>query len=1477
MSSTNKAVILLDSTDDILVGQRVSADSIPVTVASDQPAIAVSMSTSPLPTGAATEATLSSLLTSSQLLDDVIYTAGTSTYTEAASKGSLILGIRRDADTSLVDTTNEMAPLQVDANGRLKVEAFSGETLPVSLTSTTITGTVAVTKSGTWTLDANSGVDIGDVTINNASGAGAVNIQDGGNSITVDGTIAATQSGTWSTRTQDGSGNNITSASRGSERALSVQIVDGSGTQITSFGGGTQYTEDIAAAADPIGNMLLVVRADSLASITDSDGDNLALRATNKGELYVKQTDAIPVTDNAGSLTVDNGGTFAVQESGAALTSLQLIDDIVGTAGSAITSKAGVVAGSDGTTTRIISTTATGIVKVDLSGTNANSTAVKVDGSSFTQPVSGTVTANLAAGTNNIGDVDVLTVPAPLSTTGNGTAATALRVTVASDSTGVLAVTDNGGSLTVDGTVAATQSGTWNITNISGTVSLPTGAATLSEQQTQTTSLQLLDDVVVVDNAAFTDGTTKLSMAGYIYDDVAGTALSENDAAAARINSNRALVNTIEDGATRGRYATVTASNAIKVDGSAVTQPISASSLPLPTGAATETTLTGVLTTSAFQARVNTLGQKTMANSTPVVVASDQTAIPSSQSGAWTVTANAGTNLNTSALALESGGNLASVVTNTTNIPNVIGTAASAIPSKLIQVGGSDGTNARAIRTNTSGQLDIRPLTNADVVKSQLQDNAGNGLTSNSTTYTAKFALDENLLGTLGTAFSTPGKVDIKGADGDVFVRQATASNLNATVVGTGTFAVQAAQSGTWTVQPGNTANTTAWLVTGTGGTFPVTDSGGSLTVDNNGTFAVQASIAAGATSIAKAEDVASANADVGVPAMAVRKAVPANTSDTDGDYEMLQLNRGRLWTTATVDALPAHAYDIFGKIRISEQFNDVEVQFHRDSPANLVTITAAGTPNGTADNTTVPGLMQMATGTGTTGEIKAVTKDSVIYRSGAEVFCMFTAAWLDGGVATSFQRIGLYDTSNGFFIGYENTTFGVTTRTGAVDTQVAKASWSVDTLTGASTSKFTRNGTPEAIDLTKLNVFRVRYGWLGSAPIRWEVLSPDGEWVLFHQTLQPNLSASPSVQSTDLPITAHLAKTAGATSLRLNTACWGAGINYSDVDFAASATLATAANSAVNFNTLGVASLRIRIGTTTTGTIALEATVDGTNWITHPNCYLTNAAGSGETQVTSTITPTSGNAYRLDATGFRGVRARTATTLGASVVIAYLQDTHVSIATVIGDKANNSAAPGSTNVGALVAVANASVPTFTEGNIVALSSNLSGAVRTVPFEVATYSATNVNYTVASSATDIFTITGSGSKTVRVRRMGMSGIQTTAGQGTVILLKRSTANTGGTATTCTNVPYDSTSAAATAVVRAYTANPTTGTLVGNLYADRLFIGTATSNSDRGIWEFNCLKAQPLVLRGTGEVLSINLNGITASGNVINAWVEWTEE
>lgn len=91
---------------------------------------------------------------------------------------------------------------------------------------------------------------------------------------------------------------------------------------------------------------------------------------------------------------------------------------------------------------------------------------------------------------------------------------------------------------------------------------------------------------------------------------------------------------------TNVRVLATTAGGVLKVDGSAVTQPVSAAALPLPTGAATEATLGGVLTTANFQARVNTLGQKTMAASTPVVLASDQAAVTVSQATAANLNAS---------------------------------------------------------------------------------------------------------------------------------------------------------------------------------------------------------------------------------------------------------------------------------------------------------------------------------------------------------------------------------------------------------------------------------------------------------------------------------------------------------------------------------------------------------------------------------------------------------------------------------------------------------------------------------------------------------------------------------------------------------------------------------------------------------------------------------------------------------------------
>src|SRR5215471_9766749 len=85
----------------------------------------------------------------------------------------------------------------------------------------------------------------------------------------------------------------------------------------------------------------------------------------------------------------------------------------------------------------------------------------------------------------------------------------------------------------------------------------------------------------------------------------------------------------------------------------------------------------------------------------------------------------------------------------------------------------------------------------------------------------------------------------------------------------------------------------------------------------------------------------------------------------------------------------------------------------------------------------------------------------------------------------------------------------------------------------------------------------------------------------------------------------------------------------------------------------------------------------------------------------------------------------------------------------------------------------------------------------------ATYAAAITGLVPVASATDIFTLTGSNSATIRVTRLRISGIKTSAGADVDIqLIKRSAADTGGTSTNPTKVAYDSVDPASTATVNA---------------------------------------------------------------------------
>lgn len=335
---------------------------------------------------------------------------------------------------------------------------------------------------------------------------------------------------------------------------------------------------------------------------------------------YGNQCAAQDPTGKLQALTVDGSGALVVNAT--------ITIPAIGPNNTPIPTSSMLVGGSDGTDLRPLKTDATGILQTAVTSsalpTGAATAANQTGGNQKTQVVDGS--GNVIASTAN-----------------------ALNAYL------------------TNATLAVTQSGTWNINDISGTVSLPTGASTSANQTNGTQKTRL------------TDGT--------------------NDVGVKQLSS--ALV------ATDYGLITNTAIHGLSSGGGGTYVDV-------------KVTPSGALTVALGDIS-SVVGQATMANSLPVVLASNQSAIPVTQSGTWNVGLSAGTNL------------VGKVGIDQTTPGTTNGVSLAFV-------------NSTAVAT-------------------------GNG---------------------------------VAGAG----VQRVTIASDNTA------FSVNAAQSGTWTVQPGNTANTTAWLVT---------------------------------------------------------------------------------------------------------------------------------------------------------------------------------------------------------------------------------------------------------------------------------------------------------------------------------------------------------------------------------------------------------------------------------------------------------------------------------------------------------------------------------------------------------------------------------------------------------------------------------------------------------------------------------------
>lgn len=542
-------------------------------------------------------------------------------------------------------------------------------------------------------------------------------------------------------------------------KPLPVTVVSGSASA-------TEYVEDAAAPANPQGGIVQLRRKDTLsATEVSADGDVITANATAKGELYVKHTDSIPVTDNGGSLTVD--GTVGVS----------------------------------------------GTVTVDSELTTAD--------------------VDTGAGTDTRAVVGLI-----YGASGGGTLVS---------TTNPLPVGDNGGSLTVDGTVAATQSGTWNV----GTVTTVTA---VSDAQVQGKAAH---DAAVSGNPVL--------QAGYASAAAPADVSADGDAVRAwRLRNGAAATVITAAGALIGGDA----ANGLDVDVTRVSGSVAVTNADL-------TTLAGTVRAEDAASGDGHTGIPALAvrKGTPANTSGtdgDYETLQVSAGRLWaSATIDAALPAGTNAigkLAANSGVDIGDV-----DVTSVVpGTTATSLgkAEDAAHSSGDTGVMALGVRNDAGTAFaadgDYVPLS-VDASGAVRVTGGGGG-----TQYTEDAAAPADPVGNAMIMVRKDTLAGLTSADGD---------NVAARGTDKGELYVK---------------HSDAIPVTDNGGNISIDDGGNSITVD--GTVAVTNSDLTTLAGAVRAEDVASADAHTGIPAMAVRKATPANTSGTDGDYEMLQMSAGRLW-----------------------------------------------------------------------------------------------------------------------------------------------------------------------------------------------------------------------------------------------------------------------------------------------------------------------------------------------------------------------------------------------------------------------------------------------------------------------------------------------------------------------------------------------------------------------------------------------------
>jgi len=267
-------------------------------------------------------------------------------------------------------------------------------------------------------------------------------------------------------------------------------------------------------------------------------------------------------------------------------------------------------------------------------------------------------------------------------------------------------------------------------------------------------------------------------------------------------------------------------------------------------------------------------------------------------------------------------------------------------------------------------------------------------------------------------------------------------------------------------------------------------------------------------------------------------RAVPFGINDSGRNYTQISATSNGYMKVAVAEPVSA-----FGDMLMVNPYPMAQIDFvYNNINHNIVSCVSSGAgATGSASNQ----MLSLVSGTtaGSNSTMQSIRQ--LLYKPGQGGMARYSAMF-EQGITDTQQIAGIGNTANGYFFGYNQSSFGILYRRGGVDVWIPQTNWNVDCMDGTFNQTYSagvigatgQNKSGVLLDPTKGNVYQIKYQYLGFGVIKFYVETPmNTGFICVHTINYPNTYNQPNLTNPSMPLYFQAMTVSGSTSVTLKTA----------------------------------------------------------------------------------------------------------------------------------------------------------------------------------------------------------------------------------------------------------------------------------------------------------------------------------------------------